>query len=52
MAGKEEPYAFSEEKKVTAYHEMGHALVASILPEADPVHRLQSFLVVAPVDIL
>jgi len=29
-----------QEKEVTAYHEMGHALVASILPEADPVHKV------------
>jgi cell division protease FtsH len=28
------------EKKTTAYHESGHALVAKLLPNADPVHKL------------
>ncbi len=28
------------EKKVTAYHEAGHVLVAKFLPEADPVHKV------------
>jgi len=29
-----------KEKRVTAYHEMGHALVTSILVNADPVHKV------------
>jgi cell division protease FtsH len=29
-----------KEKKVTAYHEGGHALVAHALPNMDPVHKL------------
>ena len=29
-----------EEKKVTAYHEAGHALVAAKLPFADPLHKV------------
>jgi cell division protease FtsH len=29
-----------EEKKVVAYHEAGHALVAYLMPEADPVHKV------------
>jgi cell division protease FtsH len=28
------------EKEITAYHEAAHALVASVLPEADPVHKI------------
>ncbi len=29
-----------KEKKVTAFHEAGHALMAKLLPHADPVHKL------------
>ncbi|HSE49479.1 MAG TPA: ATP-dependent zinc metalloprotease FtsH [Terriglobales bacterium] len=29
-----------EEKKVTAYHEAGHALVAAKLPHSDPLHKV------------
>src|ERR1035438_538539 len=28
------------EKKTTAYHEIGHVLVARMIPEADPVHKV------------
>jgi ATP-dependent metalloprotease FtsH len=30
----------AHEKEITAYHEAGHALVASVLPYADPVHKI------------
>jgi len=29
-----------EEKKITAYHEAGHALIAHLLPNSDPVHKV------------
>ncbi len=29
-----------KEKEITAYHEAGHALVSSVLPFADPVHKI------------
>jgi cell division protease FtsH len=29
-----------KEKEITAYHEAGHALIASVLPYADPVHKI------------
>jgi cell division protease FtsH len=29
-----------DEKKTTAYHEIGHVLVAKMIPEADPVHKV------------
>jgi|WetSurMetagenome_2_1015567.scaffolds.fasta_scaffold00121_15 cell division protease FtsH len=28
------------EKKITAYHEAGHALVAYLLPNTDPIHKI------------
>ncbi len=30
----------AHEKEITAYHEAGHAIVASVLPHADPVHKI------------
>jgi cell division protease FtsH len=29
-----------EEKRSTAYHEAGHAMVASLIPQADPIHKV------------
>ena len=29
-----------EERRNTAYHESGHAVIASLLPQADPVHKV------------
>jgi cell division protease FtsH len=29
-----------EEKKITAYHESGHTLVAKLLPNTDPIHKV------------
>jgi len=29
-----------EEKRITAYHEAGHALVAKLLPNTDPIHKV------------
>jgi len=29
-----------EEKRTTAYHEAGHALVAKLLPHSDPIHKV------------
>ncbi len=39
--GPEKKRAFSdEERKMTAYHEAGHAIIAYNLPHMDPVHRV------------
>jgi cell division protease FtsH len=29
-----------KEKKITAYHEAGHTLVAMLLPDSDPIHKV------------
>jgi len=29
-----------DEKKTTAYHEAGHALVAMMIPDSDPIHKI------------
>ena len=33
-------YLTEEEKRITAVHESGHALVASCLPNTDPIHKV------------
>jgi cell division protease FtsH len=30
----------AEEKRITAYHEAGHAIVGHVLPQCDPVHKV------------
>ncbi|HLG19242.1 MAG TPA: ATP-dependent zinc metalloprotease FtsH, partial [Bdellovibrionota bacterium] len=42
MLGKERRSMLisDEEKRVTAYHEAGHTLVAKSLPNADPIHKV------------
>lgn len=42
IAGKEKKDRIlsPQEKKIVAYHEVGHALVAALLNEADPVHKI------------
>lgn len=29
-----------KEKKITAYHEAGHAIIGHVLPDADPIHKI------------
>ncbi len=41
MGQRRESVAMSDdEKEATAYHEGGHALLATVLPAADPVHKV------------
>jgi len=41
MGPERKSKVFSDkEKKITAYHEAGHALIAHLLPNADPVHKI------------
>ncbi len=40
MGSTREDILSPEEKKVTAYHESGHALVAWLLPDCEPVHKV------------
>jgi cell division protease FtsH len=39
-AQRESMVLSAEEKKATAYHEGGHALLATILPHGDPLHKV------------
>ena len=40
MGAKREEVMSEKEKRATAYHEIGHTLVAWYIPEADPVHKV------------
>jgi cell division protease FtsH len=40
MGGERHMVISEEEKRITAYHEAGHALVARLLPSTDPVHKV------------
>jgi cell division protease FtsH len=41
IAGLEKKRAMSDkERRIVAYHESGHAIVASVLPNLDPVHKI------------
>jgi cell division protease FtsH len=40
LGGKREMVIGEEEKKLIAYHEAGHAIVASLLPNADPLDKV------------
>ncbi len=39
-ARRESMLLSAEEKKATAYHEGGHALLATVLPHGDPLHKV------------
>ena len=41
IAGLEKKRVMSDkERQIVAYHESGHAIVASVLPDMDPVHKI------------
>ncbi|MFO0907856.1 MAG: ATP-dependent zinc metalloprotease FtsH [Isosphaeraceae bacterium] len=40
MGAKREEVITEKDKRLTAYHEAGHALVAWLTPHADPVHKV------------
>jgi len=40
MGPKREEVLTDKEKRMTAYHEAGHAILAWVLPEADPIHKV------------
>ncbi len=40
LGAEREDVLSDEEKKVTAYHEAGHALVAKLLPDTDPLQKV------------
>lgn len=40
MGGERKMFISPEEKRITAYHEAGHTLVAKLLPGTDPIHKV------------
>ncbi len=40
MGGERKMFITPEEKRITAYHEAGHTLVARLLPGTDPIHKV------------
>jgi len=40
MGGERKMFISVEEKRITAYHEAGHTLVAKLLPGTDPIHKV------------
>jgi cell division protease FtsH len=40
MGAERRMFITEQEKRVTAYHEAGHTLVARLLPQTDPVHKV------------
>src|SRR5207302_1671520 len=40
LGGKREALIDERERRVVAYHEGGHALVAAVLPEVDPLYKV------------
>jgi cell division protease FtsH len=40
MGGERKMFLSDQDKRITAYHESGHALVAKLLPGTDPLHKV------------
>ena len=40
MGGERKMFITPEEKRITAFHEAGHTLVAKLLPGTDPIHKV------------
>jgi len=40
MGGERKMVISNDEKRITAYHEAGHTLVARLLPGTDPIHKV------------
>jgi cell division protease FtsH len=40
MGGERTMVISDHEKRLTAYHEAGHTLVATLLPDTDPIHKV------------